>query len=201
PARLAVQAGLHAAAQIFEREQLFRPDLMGQDQAFLATSSLPVPGRLRQVNQLDRTMVSSLGVANLAMPVVIVHDGSRWLVSAGAIAAECPLDPCTWPEAAVGHLRIEGTQHGRQREPEGCFRGTQLFFAGWGIGKTVALGMTGTGMAQVQRPPIPTIPPTFLSDTVTEFGESRIHRFCLSRRRSCSRTPEWVVHEKRLSPL
>src|SRR6266516_4621435 len=112
-------------------------------------------------------MVSSLGVANLAVPVVIVHHGSRWLVRAGAIAAECALDPSTRPEPAVGHLCIEGTQHRRQREPQSCFRGTQLFFAGWRIGKTVALGVIGPGISQVQRSTIPTIAAAFLLDMVT----------------------------------
>src|SRR6266700_3501071 len=139
---------------------------MRQEQVFLATSSLPLLGSLRQVNEPDRTVVSPLGVADVAMPVVIVHNGSRRLVRAGAIAAYCSLDPSTWPETAVGHLCVEGTQHGRQQEPNGLFRGTQLFLAPRRGGKTVALRVIGPRITELQPPALTAAPSALLPHKV-----------------------------------
>jgi len=126
---------------------------MGQEQVFFATSSLPLSRNIRQVNEPDRSVVSHLGVADLAVPVVIVHNGSRRLVRAGALATQCALYPSTWPETVIGHFSVEGAQHGRQQEAEGRFRGTQLLLTGRRVGKTVALWVIGSGISLVSFPP------------------------------------------------
>ncbi len=78
-------------------------------------------GVVGQVNEPYRRAVFPVGVANLTVEAVVVHNGLGRFVEARTVAALCAADACPWAKAAVGDLSIEQPEQRRQGKAEGYF--------------------------------------------------------------------------------
>jgi hypothetical protein len=158
-----------AASQIFEWKQLRWPERIGEEEQPLATGSWPpVLCIVCQVNEPDLIAALHVGITDLAVEVVLVHDGPGRLIDVRAIPTQCALYACAWPKTAVGDLCIKRPQQGGQEKAEGRYSRLQLFLARRWISKTSPLGVIGThtptGRA-VKLAAVPTVPLAFLTNT------------------------------------